>query len=104
MIRQVIIQIKAGEVSSLLFLDLVDMKLGEEHTAFSMIWVGKLQKTFWEKVFCPDIFWRHRCQGFPGHVFREFNSYTLLYGFSPRHGYVLARLSVKFERSLRKSI
>ena len=65
-IRQIEVEIEAGEVAVFLFLDFVNMKLREQHASFGMIGMRQRQKACRERVLRQDFFRIHRPQRVPG--------------------------------------
>ena len=71
MVGQIEIEIEAGQVAAFLLLDLIDMELGEQHSAFRMIRMRQRHEAEGKHVLVADIFGAHLGERFPGHASRE---------------------------------
>lgn len=86
MVRQVIIEVEAGEVELLLLLDLVDVEFRENHTAFRLIGVRQRKEANRQSILPAYLVRRHGGQLIPGDARFQFGSWTLLKLLTSAHG------------------
>ena len=80
MIRDVEIQIEAGEVTPFLLHDLVDFEFWKNHSAFGMVWMRQRIESLRELVLVADFGWAHRRQLVPSHAGGQLDANALLQG------------------------
>ncbi len=85
MIGQIEIEIEPGQVALLLFLQLVDLKLREDHPALGMIRVRQRQKTRGPDIFVADLLRRHPGQLVPCRALWQAHAHALLHRLFARH-------------------
>src|ERR1019366_7628803 len=91
MIGDIEIQIEAGEVAPLLFLNFVDFELWKDHAAFWMIGMRQRVEAFWKEALVPDVGRAHRSQLGPGRAAGQLYPNALLQRLAPRHRRTLRR-------------
>ena len=84
-VREVKVEIKAGQVAPFLLLNLVDMKRGEDHAPFGVVGMRQGEKALGEQILVPDLVRARGAKLLPGHARRQFDAHAFLDGFAPRH-------------------
>src|SRR6476660_6240183 len=79
------LQVEAGEITALLLLDLLDVKLGEYHPAFGVVGMRKRKESRRKRVRLPDLVGTHGLKCFPGHSVRKCDTYPCLDRFPAGH-------------------
>ncbi len=92
MIGQIEIQIEAREVTLFLFLDLLDLKPGEHHAAFGMIWMRQWHESGGKQTFGANVLRRHAAQRFPRGSVRQLDAHSGLNGLAARHADTARRM------------
>ncbi len=85
MIRQIEIQIEPCQVPVLLLVDLVNVKLREDHAALAMIGVGQRHEPDRKNVFVLDFVGGHLGKTVPAGASAQLHAYTSLNGLPAEH-------------------
>ena len=91
MVGQIKIKVEAGEISPFLLLNLLDVELGEHHSAFCVVRVWKRKKSRGEHPLFTDLFWAHGLELLPGHALGKSGPYAFLDRLSAGHRDILGR-------------
>ena len=93
MVGQIEVEIEPRQVAILLLLDLVDMVLGKQHSAFRMIGMRQRQEALRPEPFLADFLGRHVGQFLPRpHSLGQFHPDALLHRLAAGHRHALGRL------------
>src|SRR5260370_13993678 len=90
--EQIEIQKEAREVTLFLFLDLLDLKPGERHAAFGMIWMRQWHESAGKQTFGANVLRRHAAQRFPRGSVRQLDAHSSLNGLAARHADTARRM------------
>ena len=91
-IRQVEIEVEAGEVASLLLLQLVNLEMRKHHAAFGMVGVRQWQKAARKEIPVADLIRAQRRQRVPACTCRQLSADSGLHGLAARHRDPLCRM------------
>src|SRR5258708_4584734 len=97
-IGQIEIQIEAREVTLFLFLDLLDLKLGEHHATFGVIWMRQRHESGGKQTFGAKVLRRHAAQRFPRGSLRQLDAHSGLNGLAARHADTARRMIAEVVR------
>src|SRR6185369_17327192 len=82
---QIELQIESREITALLLLDLLDVKLREHHPAFRVVGMRKRKESSRKRIRLSDLVGTHRLKCFPGHSVGKCDTYPFLDRFPAGH-------------------
>src|ERR1022692_3202133 len=103
MVRKVEVEIETSQVAPFLFLHLINFELGKKHAALWMIRMWQRLETGRKQVPFFDLLRAQFRELVPGRAAGEFDSHTLLHGFSSRHFDSLSRAIAQIIALLKQS-